>query len=185
VVIREGFHGIFSMFWDKPWKQAPILSTHVQVQSFGKNNLFGIFVTSSVFTFVPLHYFPTSFICRVCRHSFPPPHVHLPYITTARVSVARSLPFCRIRGGKCRPRWFIFFGLRDVRSPSKFYCHTVCIILINCSCNCICCSCNCICIVQPLTEMSTRNLKKKKPGGKVRPARRADNLPPSVSRLSK
>jgi hypothetical protein len=29
---------------------------------------------------------------------------------------------------------------------------------------------------QPLTEMSTRNLKKKKPGGKVRPARRADNL---------
>jgi hypothetical protein len=28
---------------------------------------------------------------------------------------------------------------------------------------------------QPLTEMSTRNLKKK-PGGKVRPARRADNL---------
>jgi hypothetical protein len=34
---------------------------------------------------------------------------------------------------------------------------------------------------QPLTEMSTRNLKKKKkkkkkPGGKVRQARRADNL---------
>jgi hypothetical protein len=30
---------------------------------------------------------------------------------------------------------------------------------------------------QPLTEMSIRNLKKiKKPGGKVRPARRADNL---------
>jgi hypothetical protein len=30
---------------------------------------------------------------------------------------------------------------------------------------------------QPLTEMSTRNLKKKKqPGGKGRPARRADNL---------
>jgi hypothetical protein len=30
---------------------------------------------------------------------------------------------------------------------------------------------------QPLTEMSTRNLTKiKKPGGKVRPARRADNL---------
>jgi hypothetical protein len=29
---------------------------------------------------------------------------------------------------------------------------------------------------QPLTEMSTRNLKKKKPGGKVRPALRADNL---------
>jgi hypothetical protein len=30
---------------------------------------------------------------------------------------------------------------------------------------------------QPLTEMSTRNLKKiKKPGGKVRPACRADNL---------
>jgi hypothetical protein len=30
---------------------------------------------------------------------------------------------------------------------------------------------------QPLTEMSTRNLKKiKKPGGKVRLARRADNL---------
>jgi hypothetical protein len=32
---------------------------------------------------------------------------------------------------------------------------------------------------QPLTEMSNRNLKqqkKKKPGGKVRPARRADNL---------
>jgi hypothetical protein len=33
---------------------------------------------------------------------------------------------------------------------------------------------------QPLTEMSTRNL----PGGKKRPARRADNLPPSVSRMS-
>jgi hypothetical protein len=30
---------------------------------------------------------------------------------------------------------------------------------------------------QPLTEMSTRNLKKKKkPGGKMRPARRADNF---------
>jgi hypothetical protein len=29
---------------------------------------------------------------------------------------------------------------------------------------------------QPLTEMSTRNLNKKKTGGKVRPARRADNL---------
>jgi hypothetical protein len=30
---------------------------------------------------------------------------------------------------------------------------------------------------QPLTEMSTRNHKKiKKPGGKVLPARRADNL---------
>jgi hypothetical protein len=29
---------------------------------------------------------------------------------------------------------------------------------------------------QPLTEMSTRNLKKKKPGVKGRPARRADNL---------
>jgi hypothetical protein len=30
---------------------------------------------------------------------------------------------------------------------------------------------------QPVTEMSTRNLKKvMKPGGKVRPARRADNL---------
>jgi hypothetical protein len=29
---------------------------------------------------------------------------------------------------------------------------------------------------KPLTEMSTRNLKKKEPGGKVRPARRADNL---------
>jgi hypothetical protein len=28
----------------------------------------------------------------------------------------------------------------------------------------------------PLTEMSTRNLKIKKPGGKVRLARRADNL---------
>jgi hypothetical protein len=40
---------------------------------------------------------------------------------------------------------------------------------------------------QPLTEMSTRNLKKKtkKLGGKGRPARRADKLPPSVSRLSK
>jgi hypothetical protein len=33
---------------------------------------------------------------------------------------------------------------------------------------------------QPLTEMSTRNL----PGGKKRPARRADNLPPSMSRMS-
>jgi hypothetical protein len=29
---------------------------------------------------------------------------------------------------------------------------------------------------QPLTEMSTRNLKKKERGGKVPPARRADNL---------
>jgi hypothetical protein len=30
---------------------------------------------------------------------------------------------------------------------------------------------------QPVTEMSTRNLEKiKKPGGKVRPARRSDNL---------
>jgi hypothetical protein len=29
---------------------------------------------------------------------------------------------------------------------------------------------------QPLTEMSTRNLKKNKPGGKVWRARRADNL---------
>jgi hypothetical protein len=34
---------------------------------------------------------------------------------------------------------------------------------------------------QPLTEMSTRNL----PGSKGRPARQADNLPPSVSRLSR
>jgi hypothetical protein len=34
---------------------------------------------------------------------------------------------------------------------------------------------------QPLTEMSTRNL----PGGKGRPARKADNLTPSVSRLSR
>jgi hypothetical protein len=33
---------------------------------------------------------------------------------------------------------------------------------------------------QPLTEMSTRNL----PGGKERPARKTDNLKPSVSRLS-
>jgi hypothetical protein len=32
----------------------------------------------------------------------------------------------------------------------------------------------------PLTEMSTRNL----PGGKKRPARRADNLAPSMSRMS-
>jgi hypothetical protein len=33
-------------------------------------------------------------------------------------------------------------------------------------------------LTQPLTEMSTRNLKKKKkkPGGRVRRARRADNL---------
>jgi hypothetical protein len=30
-------------------------------------------------------------------------------------------------------------------------------------------------LTQPLTEMSTRNLKKK-PGGKVRPSCRADNL---------
>jgi hypothetical protein len=29
---------------------------------------------------------------------------------------------------------------------------------------------------QPLTEMSTRNLKKENLGGKGRPARRADNL---------
>jgi hypothetical protein len=29
---------------------------------------------------------------------------------------------------------------------------------------------------QPLTEMSTRNLKKRNMGGKGRPARRADNL---------
>jgi hypothetical protein len=34
---------------------------------------------------------------------------------------------------------------------------------------------------QPLTEMSTRNL----PGGKKRPARMADKLTSSVSRLSK
>jgi hypothetical protein len=33
---------------------------------------------------------------------------------------------------------------------------------------------------QPLTEMSTRNLS----GGNKRPARRADNLPPSVCRMS-
>jgi hypothetical protein len=33
---------------------------------------------------------------------------------------------------------------------------------------------------QPLTKMTTRNL----PGGKKRPARRADNLPPSVKRMS-
>jgi hypothetical protein len=32
-------------------------------------------------------------------------------------------------------------------------------------------------LTQSLTEMSTMNLKKKKPGGKVRPARRADHLP--------
>jgi hypothetical protein len=34
---------------------------------------------------------------------------------------------------------------------------------------------------QTLTEMSTRNI----PGGKGRPAHKADNLPPSVSRLSR
>jgi hypothetical protein len=34
---------------------------------------------------------------------------------------------------------------------------------------------------QPLIEMSTRNL----PGGKGRPARKADNLTPPLSRLSK
>jgi hypothetical protein len=34
---------------------------------------------------------------------------------------------------------------------------------------------------QPLTEMSARNL----PGGKGWPARRPDNLPPSVSQLSR
>jgi hypothetical protein len=34
---------------------------------------------------------------------------------------------------------------------------------------------------QPLTEMSTRNL----PGGNGRSGRKADNLPPSVSRLSR
>jgi hypothetical protein len=33
---------------------------------------------------------------------------------------------------------------------------------------------------QPLTKMSTRNL----PGGKKRPARRANNLTPSTSRMS-
>jgi hypothetical protein len=33
---------------------------------------------------------------------------------------------------------------------------------------------------QPLTKMITRNL----PGGKKRPARRSDNLQPSVSRMS-
>jgi hypothetical protein len=33
---------------------------------------------------------------------------------------------------------------------------------------------------QPLTEMNTRNF----PGGKKRPARRAENLQPSVSRMS-
>jgi hypothetical protein len=31
-------------------------------------------------------------------------------------------------------------------------------------------------LTQPLTEMSTRDLKKNKPGGKVRLAHRADNL---------
>jgi hypothetical protein len=35
-------------------------------------------------------------------------------------------------------------------------------------------------LTQPLTKMSTRNL----PGGKKRPARRAEILPPSVSRMS-
>jgi hypothetical protein len=34
-------------------------------------------------------------------------------------------------------------------------------------------------LTQPLTEMSTRNL----PGGKKRPARRAENLAPSMSRM--
>jgi hypothetical protein len=34
---------------------------------------------------------------------------------------------------------------------------------------------------KPLTKMDTRNI----PGGKMRPARRADNLPPSVRRLSR
>jgi hypothetical protein len=34
---------------------------------------------------------------------------------------------------------------------------------------------------QPLTEMSTRNL----PGGKGRPARKADSSPPPVSRFSR
>jgi hypothetical protein len=37
---------------------------------------------------------------------------------------------------------------------------------------------------QPLTEMSTRDLKKKKPGGKGRPALRTDNFA-AVSRLSR
>jgi hypothetical protein len=41
-------------------------------------------------------------------------------------------------------------------------------------------------LTQPLTEMSTGNLKtKKKPGGKVWPAHRASTLMPSVSHLSK
>jgi hypothetical protein len=35
-------------------------------------------------------------------------------------------------------------------------------------------------LTQPLTEIRTRNL----PGGKGRPAREADNLTPSVNRLS-
>jgi hypothetical protein len=41
---------------------------------------------------------------------------------------------------------------------------------------------------QSVTEMSTRNLKKKRiikrPGGKVRPARRLTTLPPSVGSLN-
>jgi hypothetical protein len=36
-------------------------------------------------------------------------------------------------------------------------------------------------LIQPLTEMSTRNL----PGGKGRPARKADNFTVSVSQLSR
>jgi hypothetical protein len=36
-------------------------------------------------------------------------------------------------------------------------------------------------LTQPLIEISTKNL----PGGKRRPARKADPLPPSVSRLSR
>jgi hypothetical protein len=36
-------------------------------------------------------------------------------------------------------------------------------------------------LTQPLTEMSTRDL----PGGKRRPSHKADNLSPSVSRLSR
>jgi hypothetical protein len=39
-------------------------------------------------------------------------------------------------------------------------------------------------LTQPLTEMTTRNRKIMFLGSKTRPERKADNLPPSVSRLS-
>jgi hypothetical protein len=39
--------------------------------------------------------------------------------------------------------------------------------------------------IQPQIEMSTRNIKRKIVGSRAGPARKADNSPPSVNRLSR